>query len=257
VRTTLNGVSKSWYMFVQAVVGRERLPTWDRLWDAFVQEETRRGYIQGSTSGRREEEENVALAEKRKKGKFIKGPTGGDESQGQGKKKGKNMGKVKCWNCQKMGHYAVTCPKKKKKGKTKDVAASVYVDRFSQRFEEDFAFMAGRPTGESCSVTWYIDSGASCHMKGVREQFLELSQRTVGHDTVLGDDRAFSLASIGTVMFQRESSPSLRLTDVFYVPGLKRILFQSHALRKRHSKSSLMMIGCFCIRRAVAHQIPE
>ena len=45
VRTTLNGVSKTWHMFVQAIVGRERLPDWDRLWDDFVQEETRRGYI--------------------------------------------------------------------------------------------------------------------------------------------------------------------------------------------------------------------
>lgn len=54
VRTALNGVSKRCLMFVQAIVGRERLPHWDRLWDDFVQEETRRGYIQGNTSGVRD-----------------------------------------------------------------------------------------------------------------------------------------------------------------------------------------------------------
>ena len=53
------------------------------------------------------------------------------------------MGKVKCWNFQRMGHYVVTCPEKKKKGNTKDVAASADVERFSMRFEEDFALMAG------------------------------------------------------------------------------------------------------------------
>ena len=45
VRTALNGVSKGWLMFVQAIVGRERLPDWDRLWDDFVQEETGKGYV--------------------------------------------------------------------------------------------------------------------------------------------------------------------------------------------------------------------
>ena len=74
VRTTLNGVSKTWHMFVQAIVGREKLPDWDRLWDDFVQEETKRGYIQGITSGVRDEEENVALAAKGRKGKFGEDP---------------------------------------------------------------------------------------------------------------------------------------------------------------------------------------
>ena len=33
---------------MQAIVGRENLPDWERLWDDFVQEETRRGLVQGS-----------------------------------------------------------------------------------------------------------------------------------------------------------------------------------------------------------------
>lgn len=104
------------------------------------------------------------------------------------------------------------------------MAASADVERFSQRFEDDFALMAGRPTDESCSVIWYIDSGASRHTTSDRGQFSELSMRTVTHGIVLGDDRAFSVIGIGTVTFQRESSPPLRLTDVFYVPSLKKNL---------------------------------
>ena len=84
--------------------------------------------------------------------------------------------------------------------------------------------MAGRPSYESCSVIWYIDSGASRHMTGVREQFSELSQQAVSHDIVLRDDRSFSVAGIGTVTFQRESSSPLKLTDMFCVPGLKKNL---------------------------------
>jgi len=185
---------------------------------------TRLGEVMYKATHLVSEMRRIALTAKGRKGKFRKGPTGGDQDHGQtqGKKKGNNMGKVKCWNCQKMGHYAATCPEKKKKGKTRDVAASTDVDIFSRRFDEDFALMAGRPSDESCLVTWYIDSGASCHMTGVREQFLELSQRAMSHDIVLGDDRSFSVVGIGRVTFQRESSPPLKLNNVFYVPGLKK-----------------------------------
>ena len=48
VRTALNGVTKQWTVFVEGIVARENLPKWDCLWDDFIQEETRRGYVLGS-----------------------------------------------------------------------------------------------------------------------------------------------------------------------------------------------------------------
>ena len=48
----MNGVSKPLSLFVQALVARENLPTWDKMCDDFVQEETRRGLVQGSASTR-------------------------------------------------------------------------------------------------------------------------------------------------------------------------------------------------------------
>ena len=45
VQTTMNGVSKPWAMFVEALVARENLPTWDMICDDFFQEETRRGLV--------------------------------------------------------------------------------------------------------------------------------------------------------------------------------------------------------------------
>ena len=72
VRTSLNGVAKPWAIFVEAIVARENLSSWDRLWDDFVQEETWRGLVHGSSYTSREDEENVALTAKGKK-KFKKG----------------------------------------------------------------------------------------------------------------------------------------------------------------------------------------
>ena len=45
---------------------------------------------------------------------------------------------MKCWNYQKMGHYAVVCPekkKKKKKGKNQNMAASTEVEDFTDRID--------------------------------------------------------------------------------------------------------------------------
>jgi hypothetical protein len=84
VRTTLNGVSKQWVVFVEGIVAREKIPNWECLWDDFVQEETRRGYVHGSSSTVHDEE-TVALATNNKK-KLKKGPKGGNKLKGEGRK---------------------------------------------------------------------------------------------------------------------------------------------------------------------------
>ena len=69
----MNRISKPWAVFVESLVSRANLPTWDRICDDFVQEETHRGLVHGITSTSKEDEENVALTAKGKK-KFKKGP---------------------------------------------------------------------------------------------------------------------------------------------------------------------------------------
>jgi hypothetical protein len=41
VRTYLNRFTKPWSPFIHGIVSREVMPTWERMWDDFVQEETR------------------------------------------------------------------------------------------------------------------------------------------------------------------------------------------------------------------------
>ena len=49
IRVALNGFSKSWESFVQGIVARENMPSWERLWDDFVQEELRVGSTSTNT----------------------------------------------------------------------------------------------------------------------------------------------------------------------------------------------------------------
>ena len=91
-----------------------------------------------------------------------------------------------------MVHYAVVCPEKKKKGKNQNMAASAEVEEFIDRFDREFGFSACESTSAGSLATevqrehafpstsgaslgiWYVDSGASRHMTGVREYFSEL-----------------------------------------------------------------------------------
>ena len=70
----------TWAVFVQGLVARENLPSWDRVCDDFVQEETQRALLQCSGSTSRQDEEDMVLTTKGKK-KTKKGPKKGGAKQ--------------------------------------------------------------------------------------------------------------------------------------------------------------------------------
>jgi hypothetical protein len=125
------------------------------------------------------DEENVALTTNSKK-KFKKGPKGGNKPKGEGKK---DMSKVKCFACHKFGHYVGQCPNKNKK----QITASAEVEEFSTGFDKEFSLVVSLSTRATHSSVFYIDSGASRHMTGVREHLTNLTP--IGDlEIVLGDD---------------------------------------------------------------------
>lgn len=226
VRTALHGFPKSWEVFVEGIVARENLPGWDKLWSDCVQNEIRRSQ---SGIGKQEHEENVAIKAKGRKRKSKQGAsTSGKKSKGkQEKKEGKekDMSKVKCWACQKMGHYAVTCPEKKNKGKGKNVAAFMDIDEFASQFDREFSFIASLTTSVApSSRIWYVDSGASRHMTGARDQFTQFSEKRLNLEVELGDEWIVRVVGAGTISFQMESLTPLMVSEVLYVLGLKKNL---------------------------------
>lgn len=70
-----------------------------------------------------------------------------------------------------------------------------------------------------------MDSGTSRHMTGVREYFSELSESGTDIEVVLSDDRVVRAVGVGTVTFQRESKPPLKVLDVLYVPRMRALLY--------------------------------
>ena len=93
-----NGFSKPWDTFFKGVVARDKLPHWLKLWDGFVQEETRMGQGLGSSSSAPHIKDEEALA--------LTGKSKGKPKRKKDGKKNLDVSKVKCFICHKQGHFA-------------------------------------------------------------------------------------------------------------------------------------------------------
>ena len=82
----------------------------------------------------------------------------------------------------------------------------------------------------SCMVSsmvgcaWFLDSGVSFHMTGDKSLFSTLEEKDLKMHIGMGDDERYSVSRVGTIPFQREHGAPITLTDVKYVPGLKKNL---------------------------------
>lgn len=146
VRIVLNGLPKTWENFVDGIVARENLTDWERLWDDCIQNDIRKNHL--GAAKQVEEDDNVALLARGKKGRAKKqASNSGGKGKGKQQNKEKNYSKVKCWNCQKLGHYVVVClEKKSNKEKDKPMAASAEIESFSESFDREFGFIACEAT---------------------------------------------------------------------------------------------------------------
>jgi hypothetical protein len=188
-----------------------------------VQEEFRRNTRDGSSS-KRDDEEDCSLIAKERKGKGKK-----FQSKSESKFKKLDLSKVKCFHCRKHGHLATNCPQKKKNTK---VVESATGEALVSQFELDFALIACMDSSASGSM-WYLDSGASFHMMGDKESFIDLEEKDLRMHIEMGDDGRYSATSIGTITFQRESGKPFQLKNVMHVLGLKKNLVSVAMLEGR------------------------
>jgi hypothetical protein len=154
---------------------------------------------------------------------------------GKSKDKTKDMNKLRCFACQKPCHYASSCPNKKKVKKEAEVTASAATDEFAEKFEE-FSLMACLASN-GCLVcadinAWFVDSGASRHMIGMRFIFLSFSE--IDSDCYVGcgasTRHVLAVSWVGCVKFQLESRGFLELAEVLFVPELPVNLLSISAL---------------------------
>ena len=71
---------------------------------------------------------------------------------------------------------------------------------------------------------WLVYSGASQHMTGFKESFVNLSEHESPHKVKLGDDFQYPLKGSGEASYKLNSGKYLKMKDVLYVLGLKKNL---------------------------------
>ena len=132
---------------------------------------------------------------------------------------------MRCFGCQQKGHYVGQCPNKKK-GKEVETSPSVVVKEFSEKFEKEFSFMACLGgfgcMGFSGSLAWFLDSGATRNMKGMRNVFLSYSK--LSPDSYMGcgvcTSHRLVVKGVGRMKFRLKSGGYMELAEVLYLPKL-------------------------------------
>lgn len=146
---------------------------------------------------------------------------------------------VTCFYCQKRGHIAKECRKKKKELHSHN---STEKDQKKDNTSESSAFVVEACTNELMSFAskdvWYLDSGASKHMTFRHDWFSEL-QPFENEYVSLGNGTTCKVMGRGTIHIKRLVNGKWldgKMEDVFYVPSLSKSLFSIGAyINKNYS----------------------
>jgi hypothetical protein len=172
---------------------------------------------------------------------------GQDRPQGSGRGKGDrfiderrpreyDITEVKCFNCNKKGHFAKDCkePDRRvkanlaKRGDDEEehmlLAESCVLTLDNPCLNRSRVFLHERKVIPKLkgnqNTRWYLDTGASNHMTGCREKFTELDRGVTG-SVKFGDGSIVEICGKGSVLFECQNGEHRILTEVYYIPRLK------------------------------------
>jgi hypothetical protein len=131
VQAIFDGLPSSRETFLSSVSGREIQPTFERLWHDCLQEESRT-----TTKSEPTKEEHSALTSRfkgKKKVIFQKGSQRKSNTKGMFKGKTIDTSKIKCFSCNKLGHFAKDYWYRKKNPRKGKQHASTVEDDESKR----------------------------------------------------------------------------------------------------------------------------
>jgi hypothetical protein len=126
----------------------------------------------------------------------------------------KNISKVKCYNCNKLGHFACDFTEPKNISLSLDLS-NIYVCYPSSIFVCSHVFVA-----KSIS-DWIIDTGVTRHVARDRAGFIDYRKISVGtHVVYMGNGRYEEVLGVGSYQLYLRTGCTLLLHDELYVLGI-------------------------------------
>ncbi|KAJ9552989.1 hypothetical protein OSB04_017034 [Centaurea solstitialis] len=157
------------------------------------------------------------------------------DNRGDEKKKGnhnekRDMSTIKCYRCDKYGHFVSRCPDRWRNHEANLNDAQEGVTHEEGAFfmmKEETVFLNEEkyippkvdPNQDEVDV-WYLDNGASNHMIGIYSYFSKLNKRITGR-VKFGDGSCVRIEGKGSIFFVGKNREQKLLKDVYYIPSLR------------------------------------
>jgi hypothetical protein len=160
--------------------------------------------------------------------------------------KGKSIdtSKIKCFSCNKLGHFARDRWYRKTNPRKGNHHASTAEDDESKRNKkspsnerenrkEYYLVSSLSSTVITGPKTWLVDNGASKHMIGYKEILSNFKTKSFAEQVVLGDDKCYKIEGVGSISLRLEFGAMLHVDEVLSVPGLRKNLLSIETLEDK------------------------
>ena len=99
-------------------------------------------------------------------------------------------------------------------------------------------------TEEDESDIWFMDSGASSHMSGKKQWFRNFKESNSGVKVYLGDNSGYEIKGHGDVLVTLPDGKIRNISDVWYVPGIKKNLISVSKITDQDLKVEFFKSYC-------------
>ncbi|KAM1003335.1 hypothetical protein ACFX2C_003672 [Malus domestica] len=158
----------------------------------------------------------------------------GKRGKSRSKSRGKFLAKDECTFCRQKGHWKKDCPKLKNKEKEKAGSEA----NIAKSGDDDFEFALASSYADGHSNEWILDSGCTYHMCPIREWFSNF-EKLDGGVVLMGNNNACKTQGIGKICLNMHDGTVRELSDVRYVPDMKKNLISLGALESKGLKITM------------------